>query len=74
MSESTLWDKTYENCYYELIDGLYSVAGFQERLSFFERNNEDLIKEIVGECERHSYYISTQIQRINLYEVITQVI
>jgi hypothetical protein len=63
-----VWEETYEQCYYELVDAMYSIAGMQERLTaFFLRQNEELVKEVVGVYEKHEYYISTQVQNLRIF-------
>lgn len=72
--EDQLWEKAYYNCYYELIEAMYNIAGLQERLTYFIHGNEDLIKEVVGMYEKHVHYISTLVQNAKLYDSILEVI
>jgi hypothetical protein len=60
------WERTYIDCYYEIIESLFLISGLSERLSSFLKVNEKLIKNIVGICETHHNYVAEKFAQLGL--------
>jgi hypothetical protein len=62
------WEKTFAQCYYEIVDALYTIAGLVDRLAGFMKNNEKFIRTIVGVCETHENYIAEEYNTLKLVD------